>query len=61
MRLLAVITELAQVARFLHHRGERTEPPARAPPRDPPYFKILVVRRRQQTETSPQRELFEKH
>ncbi len=61
MRLLAVITDPTQVARFLHHRGELSEPPARAPPRDPPYFKTLVVRRRQQTETSSQRELFEEH
>ena len=61
MRLLAVITDLTQVARFLHHRREPTEPPARAPPRDPPYFKTLVVRRRQPTETSTQRELFEEH
>ena len=49
------------VARFLRHRGEPAEPPARAPPRDPPYFKTLVVRRRQPTETSSQRELFEEH
>jgi hypothetical protein len=35
MRLLAVITDLAQVARFLHHRREPTEPPARAPPPRP--------------------------
>jgi hypothetical protein len=61
LRLLAVITHLTQVARFLHHRREPTEPPARAPPRDPPYFKTLVVRRRQPTETSTQRELFEEH
>ena len=61
MRLLAVITDLAQVARFLHHRQEPTEPPACAPPRDPPYFKTLVVRRRQPTEPSTQRELFEEH
>lgn len=46
MRLLAVIANLAQVARFLHHRREPTEPPAQAPPRDPPFFKTLVVRRR---------------
>jgi hypothetical protein len=61
MRLLAVITDLAQVARFLHHRREPTEPPARAPPRDPSYFKTLVVRRRQPTEPSTQRELVEEH
>ncbi len=61
MRLLAVITEPQNVARFLRHRGEPTEPPARAPPRDPPYFKTLVVRRRPSNESSPQGELFEEH
>src|SRR5690349_12530644 len=55
VRLLAVITDLTEVARLLHHRGEPTEPPARAPPRNPPYFKTSVVRRRQPTETSTQR------
>jgi hypothetical protein len=61
MHLMALITEPQSVQRFLRHRGEPTEPPARAPPRDPPYFKTLVVRRRQPTETSTQRELFEEH
>jgi hypothetical protein len=61
MRLMALITEPQSLARFLRHRGEPTEPPARAPPRDPPYFKSLVVRRQQSTQTSPQRELFEEH
>ncbi|HEX2873560.1 MAG TPA: transposase [Polyangiaceae bacterium] len=61
LRLLAVITDLTEVARFLHHRREPTEPPARAPPRVPPYFKTLVVRRRQPTETSTQQQLFEEH
>ncbi len=61
MRLMALITEPQSVARLLRHRGEPTEPPARAPPRDPPYFKSLVVRRQQPTQTSPQRELFEEH
>ena len=61
VRLLALITKPQSVARFQRHRGEPTEPPARAPPRDPPYFKTLVVGRRQPTETSTQRELFEEH
>ena len=59
LRLLAVITDLTEVTRFLHHLREPTEPPVRAPPRDPPYFKTLVVRRRQPTETSTQQLLFE--
>ena len=61
MRLLALITEPQSVQRFLRYRGEPTEPPARAPPRDPPYFKTLVVRRRPASETSQQGELFEEH
>jgi len=63
MRLLAVITDLSSAARFLRHRGEPTEPPTRAPARDPPYWRGLVVRRRQpaEHEHSAQRELFEEH
>ncbi len=61
MRLLAVITDLANAARLLRHHGEPLEPPVRAPPRDAPYFKTLVVPRRQPTASSPQQELFEEH
>ena len=61
MRLLAVITDPQSVARFLRHRGEPTQPPARAPPRDPPYFKPLVVQRRHPGEPSTQGELFQEH
>lgn len=63
MRLLAVITDLSSAARFLHHRGEPTEPPTRAPARDPPYWRGPIVRRRQPAEPEPsaQRELFEEH
>jgi hypothetical protein len=53
MRLVALVTEPQSVA-SLRHRGEPTEPPARAPPRDPPYFKTLVVRRRPTPESSRQ-------
>jgi hypothetical protein len=54
MRLLAVITDLARAARFLRHRGEPTEPPARAPARDPPYWQSKIVRRHGQSEQSSQ-------
>jgi hypothetical protein len=36
MRLLALVTEPKNVERFLSHLGEPTEPPPRAPARDPP-------------------------
>jgi hypothetical protein len=55
VRLLAIIAEPQSAARFLRHRGEPTEPPARARSRDPPYFKSLVVRRHPGGETAPQR------
>ena len=37
MRLLALVTEPKNVARFLRHFGEPTEPPRRAPARAPPF------------------------
>jgi len=46
MKLRAVITAPAQVARYLRHLDEATELPARAPARDPPYFRSPVVRRK---------------
>jgi hypothetical protein len=61
MRLLAVINDLASGARFLRHRGEPTEPPKRAPARDPPYWQSKIVRRHGQTEQSSQLGLFEDH
>lgn len=61
MRRMALITEPQSVQRFLRHRGEPYEPPARAPPRAPPFFKTLVVRRRATSERSQQGELFEEH
>ena len=46
MKLRAVITEPANVARYLRHLDEATELPPRAPARDPPYFRSQVVRRK---------------
>ena len=60
MRLLALITEPPNVARFLRHLGEPTEPPPRAPARAPPFTRSRVLRRRDE-ERSAQRELFEEH
>jgi hypothetical protein len=60
MRLLALITEPPNVARFLRHLGEATEPPPRAPARAPPFTQSRVLRRRHD-EHSAQRELFEEH
>ena len=45
MRLLAVIKEPANVARYLAGVGEATEEPRRCPGRGPPYWKSRVLRR----------------
>jgi uncharacterized protein YbaR (Trm112 family) len=45
MRLLAMVEEPADVARFLTAMGEPTEVPRRSPPRGPPYWKSRVLRR----------------
>jgi hypothetical protein len=60
MRLLALITEPPNIARFLRHLGEATETPPRAPPCDTPFTQSRV-RRRRHDEHSAQRELFEEH
>ena len=46
LRLLAVVTDLASVARYLAATGEATEVPRRSPGRGPPYWKSLVLRRK---------------
>jgi len=45
MRLLALVQEPANAARFLAAMGEPTELPRRSPPRGPPYWKSRVLRR----------------
>lgn len=45
MRLVAMVTEPKSVARFLGAVGHATDPPARAPPRGPPYWQSRVLRR----------------
>jgi hypothetical protein len=59
MRLF--VTALASAARFLDHRGDPTDSPARAPARDPPYWQSKIVRRHGQSEQSSQLGLFEEH
>ena len=39
-----VVTEPANVARYLRHLDMPTELPARAPARDPPYFRSQLIR-----------------
>lgn len=50
MRLLALITQPARIARALRALGEPTELPARSPARGPPYWKSRVLRRGADTE-----------
>jgi len=45
LRVLAVVTEPASVARYLSGIGEPTAPPAPVPARGPPYWKSRVLRR----------------
>ncbi len=45
MRLLAMVEDPANVARFLAAVGEATEVPPRSPGRGPPYWKSRVLRR----------------
>jgi hypothetical protein len=45
LRLLAMVEEPANVARFLAAMGEATEVPRRSPGRGPPYWNSRVLRR----------------
>ena len=45
MKLLAMVTDPSELARYLAHVGEPTLAPARAPSRGPPYWKSTVLRR----------------
>jgi hypothetical protein len=46
MRLLAMVTEPASIARYLAATGEATEVPRRSPGRGPPYWKSQALRQR---------------
>ncbi len=45
MRLLAMVTDPASIARYLAAVGEATEVPRRSACRGPPYWKSRVLRR----------------
>ena len=45
MKLLAMVTDTSELARYLAHVGEPTNVPVRAPSRGPPYWKSTVLRR----------------
>jgi hypothetical protein len=45
MKLLAVVKEPANIARYLAAVGETTDVPRRSPSRGPPYWKSQVLRR----------------
>jgi hypothetical protein len=46
MKLRAIVTEPANIRRYLRYVDEATELPHRAPARDPPYFRSSAVRRK---------------
>jgi hypothetical protein len=46
MKLLAVVTHLGSVRRYLAAAGETTDLPGRSPSRGPPYWKSTVLRRK---------------
>jgi hypothetical protein len=45
MRLIAVVKNPAGIVRYLSAAGELTDVTGRSPPRAPPYWKSLVLRR----------------
>ena len=45
MRLLALVEDPANIARYLAAVGEATEVPRRSPGRGPPYWRSQVLRR----------------
>ena len=45
MKLLAMVTDPASIARYLAAVGEATEVPRRSPSRGPPYWKSRVLGR----------------
>jgi hypothetical protein len=46
MKLLAMLTDERELARYLAHVGESAQVPPRAPSRGPPYWKSTVLRRK---------------
>jgi uncharacterized protein YbaR (Trm112 family) len=46
LKLMAMVTDPASIARYLAAVGEATQVPRRTPSRGPPYWKSQVLRRR---------------
>jgi hypothetical protein len=46
MKLLAMVTEVKSIRRFLASSDEPLEPPTRTPNRGPPYWASTVLRRK---------------
>ncbi len=51
MKLKSLVQEPENIARFLRHLGEPTEPPPLAPARAPPYWKVRELRRKPHAQT----------
>lgn len=51
MKLKSLVQKPENIARFLRHLGEPTEPPPLAPARAPPYWKVRELRRKPQAQT----------
>jgi hypothetical protein len=51
MKLKALVQKPENIARFLKHLGEPTEPPPLAPARAPPYWQAHVLRHRPHAQT----------
>jgi hypothetical protein len=51
MKLKALVQKPENIARFLKHQGEPTEPPPLAPPRAPPHWQARELRHRPQAQT----------
>ena len=51
MKLKSLVQKPENIARFLRHLGEPTDPPPLAPARAPPYWKVRELRRKPQAQT----------
>jgi hypothetical protein len=58
MKVVALVTEPDNIARYLRHIGEPIEPPLLAPPRGPPYYQSRVLRRDPPAPQPKQQEMF---
>jgi hypothetical protein len=53
MRLIALVKEPDNVARYLRHLGLPIEAPSLAPARGPPYWQSILLRRRYAVPSAP--------